>query len=103
MQVTSTQCSVDSPSIVYEKSLDAEDQCTQLCDSFSQTSVGCTFSHWTRDDHYCRLYKEPLSAYLGHCQLLGGPPDLGDCPVTHPEDSSCDGLRWDTLHINSGV
>ena len=93
MQVTSTECSEDAPSIVFEGSLDAEDQCASLCDAYSATPIGCTFAHWTLKDHYCRLYDEPMSAYLKNCERLGGPPDLGDCPVTHPEDSSCDGLR----------
>jgi len=92
-EVTSTECSVDAPSIVFEGSLDVEDQCTSLCDAYSATPMGCTFAHWTSIGRKCRLYNEPLWAYLSHCELLGGPPDLVDCPVTHPEDSSCDGLR----------
>ena len=84
---------MDMPDIVFEGSLEAKDQCTSLCDAYSNIPLGCTFAQWTQSNCYCRLYNEPISAYLGHCQLLAGPPNLGDCPVTHPKDSSCDGLR----------
>jgi len=92
-EVTSTEYTSDGPSMVFEESLDDEDQCTSICDAYSVTPIGCTFAHWTSVGGKCRLYNEPLSEYLSHCLLLGGPPDLGDCPVTNPEDSSCDGLR----------
>ena len=79
--------------MVLQETLEDEDQCRSICEVYSKTPTGCTFANWTSYSSTCRLYNEPLSTYLGHCQLLGGPPHLGDCPVTQPDDNSCDGLR----------
>ena len=31
--------------------------------------------------------------YIGHCQLLSGPPDIAGCAVDDPEENSCHGIR----------
>ena len=96
-QVTSSECSRDEPSIVYENHLESEEECRLTCNTFETISIGCTFAAWSTSHTQranCRLYVEPFWKYLNHCDLLAGPSDLSDCDVDRPEDHSCDVLRY---------
>ena len=96
-QVSSSECSRDQPSIVFEDQLETEEECVTLCQTYASISViGCTFAAWEAGVVLgkCTLYKEPFANYLAHCQLLAGPPDVSGCSVDHPAENSCDGIRF---------
>ena len=96
-KVTSSECSRDQPSIVFEDQLETEEECVSLCQTYANIPViGCTFAAWEAGLVLgtCTLYKEPFANYIAHCQLLSGPPDISGCSVDHPEENSCDGIRF---------
>ena len=41
-----------------------------------------------------------FSDYLNGCKLLGGPPNLAGCDVGHPEDNTCDAVRY---HVTTSL
>ena len=97
LQVSSSECSRDQPAIVFEDQLETEEECVALCQTYASIPViGCTFAAWEAGVVLgkCTLYKEPFANYLGHCQLLAGPPDVSGCSVDHPTENSCDGIRF---------
>ena len=95
--MSSSECSRDQPSIVFEDQLETEKECVALCQTYASISViGCTFAAWEAGVVLgkCTLYKEPFANFLAHCQLLAGPPDVSGCSVDHPAENSCDGIRF---------
>ena len=95
--MSSSECSRDQPSIVFEDQLETEKECVALCQTYASISViGCTFAAWEAGVVLgkCTLYKESFANYLAHCQLLAGPPDVSGCSVDHPAENSCDGIRF---------
>ena len=119
LKVASTECSEDEPFQVYKNYLGDEAQCVDICETYANIQdIGCTFSRWIKGQvgysqkialivcdvfpfestnqvsgGLCILYNEAFSDYLANCQLLSGPPDVSDCPVDHPEENSCAGMR----------
>ena len=90
-KVSSSECSRDQPSIVFEDQLETEKECVALCQTYASISViGCTFAAWEAGVVLgkCTLYKEPFANFLAHCQLLAGPPDVSGCSVDHPAENS---------------
>ena len=95
--MSSSECSRDQPSIVFEDQVETEKECVALCQTYASISViGCTFAAWEAGVVLgkCTLYKEPFANFLAHCQLLAGPPDVSGCSVDHPAENSCDGIRF---------
>jgi len=96
-QVASSECSRDQPDIVDEFHLATEEECVAICQTFAAVpDIGCTFAAWEAggvSGGLCTLYKETFANYIGHCQLLSGPPDIVGCSVDDPEENSCHGIR----------
>ena len=45
--MSSSECSRDQPSIVFEDQLETEEECVTLCQTYASISViGCTFAAW---------------------------------------------------------
>ena len=75
--------------------LDSKADCLGLCDVYASNGLGCTFAAWVESGSLnCRLYSLPFWKYLKSCKKLGGPPDLTGCHVDHPEDNTCDAVRY---------
>jgi len=98
-QVTSSECSRDEALISYEGSLENEELCIALCQTYSSVpTLGCTFASWESLDGpfgHCILYKSPetFASYISHCNKLSGPKNVSGCSVETPEDSTCDVIR----------
>ena len=99
-KVASSECSRDQPDIVDEFHLDTEEECITICQTFAAVpDIGCAFAAWDASGvsgGMCTLYKETFAMYIGHCQLLSGPPDTAGCSVDDPEENSCHGIRFST-------
>jgi len=94
-EVASSECSKDQPSVVFEDQLASEQECVNFCKTFAASALGCSFAAWTKGalGGKCVLYNEDFAEYIGHCELLSGPPDVSGCPVDDPSEGSCDGIR----------
>ena len=79
--------------------LETEEECISFCQTYSAIpALGCTFAAWEASSGasggMCTLYKETFAMYIGHCQLLSGPPDIAGCSVDDPDENSCHGIRF---------
>ena len=91
--MTSSECEIASE---IGLNVPSEADCRDVCDVYASAGLGCSFAAWDESafSDNCLLYTLPFWQFLKSCKKLGGPPNLTGCDVEHPEDNTCDAVRY---------
>ena len=92
LQVTSSECELAANIGLHVPS---EADCRVMCDAYASSGLGCSFMAWFESPgNNCLLYTVPFWQFLSSCNVIAGPRDLTGCDVEHPEDNTCDAVRY---------
>ena len=85
------KCSGDLYAQIFELNTGSQAICQNLCGTLPECQFYAFYKEPVQNVD-CHLFKEPFSAYINHCQIRIGPPNVfgGTSECLTPEEHTCD-------------